>query len=82
MSVTIPTRMEAIFTTSLDNQTSVYLDVYEGERIKASENYYLGTVSLTGLPMAPKGFVRMKLCFKIDSNGILTVLAEDICTGN
>ena len=66
--------------TSVDNQFGVSINVYEGERIKASENNLLGLFSLL-ITRAPRG-LRIKVCFAIDADGILNVTAEEETTGN
>ncbi|XP_047983731.1 heat shock cognate 70 kDa protein-like [Salvia hispanica] len=77
----IPTRMEKIVTTAKDNQTSAAINVYEGERSRATDNNLLGAFSLQGIPEAPKGVADFKVGFDIDENGILTVSAEHVGTG-
>ncbi|XP_047980570.1 heat shock cognate 70 kDa protein-like [Salvia hispanica] len=78
----IPTRKEKHnFATVVDNQTSVAFPVYEGERSKATENNLLGNFSLKGIPAAPRGVAKFKVCFNIDENGILNVSAEHMETG-
>ena len=77
----IPTRMEKTFTTEKDNQTSVTVKVYEGERSKATDNNLLGVFSLQGIPAAPRRVPQIKECIDIDANGIMSVSAELIGTG-
>ncbi|XP_047983936.1 heat shock 70 kDa protein 18-like [Salvia hispanica] len=77
----IPTRKKKIHQTLYDNQTSVSCPVYEGERSKATENNLLGQFTLQGIPAAPRGGVKFKMCFDIDENGIMNVSAEHIETG-
>ncbi|XP_047983786.1 heat shock cognate 70 kDa protein-like [Salvia hispanica] len=77
----IPTRMEKTFTTEKDNQTSVVIKVYEGERSKATDNNLLGVFNLLGIPAAPRGVPKIKECIDIDANGIMSVSAELIGTG-
>ncbi|XP_057772177.1 heat shock cognate 70 kDa protein-like [Salvia miltiorrhiza] len=80
-NTTIPTRREKIYVTVLDNQTSMSLPVYEGERSKASDNNLLGTFLLEGIPAAPRGVTEVNVCFEIDANGILNVSGEETTTG-
>ncbi|XP_047963282.1 heat shock cognate 70 kDa protein 2-like [Salvia hispanica] len=75
----IPTRMEKTFTTEKDNQTSVVIKVYEGERSKATDNNLLGVFNLC-IPAAPRGVPKIKECINIDANGIMSVSAELIGT--
>lgn len=77
----IPTRKEGFFTTTVDNQTSVPEFVYEGDRARVENNNFLGGFILSGIPPAPKGVARIKVCFEIDANGILNVSAEEMTTG-
>ncbi|XP_047983712.1 heat shock cognate 70 kDa protein-like [Salvia hispanica] len=77
----IPTRMEKIVTTAMDNQTTSAVNVYEGERSKATTNNLLGEFVLCGFPAAPRGVAGLKVCFDIDENGILNVSAEHIGSG-
>ncbi|CAK8542202.1 unnamed protein product [Lathyrus sativus] len=80
-NTTIPVRKTKVFYTTEDNQASVLIRVYEGERTRASDNNLLGSFSLSGLPPAPR-LHPFNVCFSIDDNGILTVSAEEISTGN
>ncbi|XP_023767677.1 heat shock 70 kDa protein 1 [Lactuca sativa] len=77
----IPTKKEDTFCTSFENQTVVNFDVYQGERDKASENYLLGRLELSGFPSAPRGEVKFNACFEIDADGILNVSAREITSG-
>ncbi|XP_047963334.1 heat shock 70 kDa protein 18-like isoform X1 [Salvia hispanica] len=78
----IPTRKERKdFHTTYDNQTSVRFTVYEGERSKATDNNLLGEFKLKGIPAAPRGDAKFKVCFDIDENGILNVSVEHVGTG-
>ncbi|KAL5057137.1 hypothetical protein RYX36_028741 [Vicia faba] len=77
----IPIKMTQSFGTVKDNQTSVSIEVYEGERTKASDNNLLGSFILSNLPPAPPGYI-ISISFAIDENGILTVTAMDKSTGN
>jgi len=79
-NTTIPTRKSKIYTTAEDNQTSVLIKVYQGERPIASENRLLGQFELTGIPPAPRGTPQIEVTFDIDADGILHVSAIDKAT--
>lgn len=79
-NTTIPTRKSEIFSTASENQTSVEIKVYQGERSMAADNRLLGVFQLIGIPPAPRGIPQVEVTFDIDANGILNVSAKDKAT--
>jgi len=77
----VPSVVKEIFTTAYDNQNSVDVKVYQGERPKTIDNLYLGDFELDGIDKKPRGVPKIEVAFEIDANGILSVKAQDLDTG-
>jgi molecular chaperone DnaK len=81
-NTTIPTEESKVFTTAADNQTSVQVRVFQGEREIAEKNELLGEFQLGGIPPSPAGMPQIEVTFNIDENGIVSVEAEDQASGS
>ena len=82
LNTTIPTRKSEVFSTAADNQPSVEIKIYQGERAMARDNRLLGVFQLSNIPPAPRGVPQIEVTFDIDANGILNVTAKDKATNN
>ena len=80
-NTTIPTSKTEVYSTATDNQTSVEINVLQGEREMAADNKSLGKFNLTGIPAARRGVPQIEVTFDIDANGIVKVTAKDKATG-
>jgi molecular chaperone DnaK len=80
-NTTIPKKEKKVYSTASDNQPSVFIEVYQGERPMSKDNKKIGEFHLEGLPPAPRGVPQIEVAFDIDANGILNVSAKDLGTG-
>ena len=78
---TVPTKKSQVFSTAADNQTTVSVRVFQGEREMVADNQPLGQFDLHGIPPAPRGVPQIEVTFDIDANGIVHVNAKDKATG-
>lgn len=80
-NTTIPTKKGQIYSTAADNQTTVSIRVFQGEREMAGDNKLLGQFDLSGIPPAPRGVPQIEVTFDIDANGIVHVSSKDKASG-
>ena len=80
-NTTIPVKKSQVYSTAVDNQPAVTINVLQGERSRAADNHSLGTFNLEGIPAAPRGVPQIEVTFDIDANGIVHVSAKDLGTG-
>ena len=80
-NTTIPTSRSQIFSTAADNQTSVEINIVQGERSMAKDNKSLGRFMLDGVPPSPRGMPQVEVTFDVDANGILNVKAKEKTSG-
>ena len=73
----IPTKKSQVYSTAADNQNTITISVYEGERPMIKDNHFLGKFDMTGIPPAPRGVPQIEVTFSVDANGMLQVSAKD-----